>query len=150
MLNTYHGWIPTIQIQWLIESRGWNIPIWGMKDKPLKLLGKKLSFNLKEKSIFFPCESVLELPAFMVSRADRKLQHSSRNSLGSWEGRYNCVYPSPEHDRSFCSTCPCKTHWWTSSLVPAKQHNLLALETVCTPCTLLWTYKPTSNVVTEI
>lgn len=40
MLNTYHGWIPTIQIQWLIESKGWNIPIWGMKDKPLKLLGK--------------------------------------------------------------------------------------------------------------
>lgn len=147
MLNTYHAH----QIQWLIENRAWNISIWGMKDKPLKLLGKKISFNLKEKSTFFPVNLYLSCrPSWPPGLTARKLQHSSRNSLVGREGRYNCVDLSPEHDRSFCSTCPCKTHWWTSSLVPPKQHDPLVLETVCIPWTLLWAYKPTTHVVTEI
>lgn len=149
MLNTYHAH----QIQWLIESRGWNISIWGMRDKPFKLVGKKLSFNLKEMSLFFFSLVTLYLgcqPPWPPGLAARKLQHSSRNSLGGWEEKYNCIDLSPEYDRSSYSTCPCKTHWWTRSLVPPKQHDPLVLDTACIPWTFLWTHKPTTNIVTEI
>lgn len=148
MLNTYYAH----QIQWLIESRGWNNSIWGMKDKPLKLLGKKISFNIEEKSIFFffSCESVLGLPAFRASMAD-----SQKTPV--------LFKKFPEGLRGKVPLCRSFTRTWQELLFPMPMRDTLmdllfgttkitwpSSSGDCIPCTLLWAYKPTTYVVTEI